>query len=243
MISWTPRAVRVSHIKEHVVLQLKFKDSDSDQKKTKQLRVWSHIFQADVKQLPHKRWFLFLFLFSSPLFAWKQRSTGLTISLSKHPHPKIYIYIFCNTPSVNHCIFKSTSEPKQLESDHMSVSEMKENARRFHRLQTHSALSKALRHQTFTTISFKNPSCENSCYANEVVTGCLVTRRSWNCCVRSLRTFRAWIRVRSLRLKWVFFYVWRSLKKKVCVATCPHFVFLLLLSLVSTGAPQYIWIW
>lgn len=93
---------------------------------------------------------------------------------------------------------------------------MKENARRFHRLQTHSALSKALRHQTFTTISFKNPSCENSCYANEVVTGCLVTRRSWNCCVRSLRTFRAWIRVRSLRLKWVFFYVWRSLKKSLC---------------------------
>lgn len=142
----------------------------------------------------------------------KHRANNITV---KAPPPKnIYIYIFCNTPSVNHCIFKSTSEPKQLESDHMSVSEMKENARRFHRLQTHSALSKALRHQTFTTISFKNPSCENSCYANEVVTGCLVTLRSWNCCVRSLRTFRAWIRVCSLRLKWVFFYVWRSLKKK-----------------------------
>lgn len=241
MISWTPRAVRVSHIKEHVVLQLKFKDSDSDQKKTKQLRVWSHIFQADVKQLPHKRWFLFLFLFSSPLFAWKQRSTGLTISLSKHPHPKIYIYIYFAI----HPLWTIVSSKVHLNPNSCRVITclMKENARRFHRLQTHSALSKALRHQTFTTISFKNPSCENSCYANEVVTGCLVTRRSWNCCVRSLRTFRAWIRVCSLRLKWVFFYVWRSLKKKVCVATCPHFVFLLLLSLVSTGAPQYIWIW
>lgn len=134
-------------------------------------------------------------------------STGLTISPSKHQK-----HLFCNTPSVNHFVFKSISEPKRLEIDHVCLW--------WRRMQVfikykHSALSKALQHQR--SINFKNPSCENSCYANEIVTGCFFTRRSWNCLVRSLRTFWACITVCSLRLKWVVLRDLSTKKKKTFV--------------------------
>lgn len=85
-------------------------------------------------KLPHKLWFLLLlimffwFLFSSTLFAWKKKkikwSTELTISSSKHQNQ----HLFCTLWT----IISSMLNPNFCKNDHVSVSEMKENARSFH---------------------------------------------------------------------------------------------------------------
>lgn len=185
----------------------------------------------------------FWFLLSSHLFAWKQkmkrkhRANDITV---KTKQKNIYIYILPYT----------LCEPCDLQKDiwteafgewsRVSVSKMKDNAGSAHsEVNTNTQCTWEGFTTTFTKIRLKNPSCENSCYANKIVRGYFFTRLSWNSFVKSLRTFRAWMTFCSLRLKWVL-YVWlinkeviKTKNKKVCVATCPHFVFLLLLSLVS----------
>lgn len=138
--------------------------------------------------------------------------------------------------------FVSTLELKRLENDQQNEGECKEcSLHSEYRCTVHSL-------RLYNTNIHDNklqeiPHVKNSCYANKSVTGSPPDCRV-NCSVRSLRhissminSLRPQIEVSFLRVT----YRQRSLKKKKAFVSSR--VFLLLSSLVSTGAPQYIWIW